>query len=118
MTVRLWRRVVTLAVAGVSAMALLGVTAAAAAAYTVTRLNGHVLSVGRGGVVQLQPHGSASVGAILGSIAVSALVIAVVTVVVLRMDRRSEPAKLAAVPDQPAGEVPPASSRDRERRAA
>ncbi len=119
MTSRMRRRVVTVVVAAFSAVALLATTAAVAAATVPTGfVGGHAMNVGRGGIFRVTPPSGWSTASILGGLAISAAVIALVAWVAIRSDNRSR-ARFALAPSgSSAGEIRPVRSEDHERKAA
>ena len=119
MTARMRRRMVTVFAAGFSTLALLATTAAVAAATVPTGfVGGHAMNVGRGGIFGVTPPSDWSAVSILGGLAISAAVIALVAWVAIRSDSRSR-ARLALAPsDSSAGEIRSARSEDHERKAA
>ena len=110
------RRIAAIAVAGLSALALLAVTAGPALA-AVTTVNGRLLYVGRGGVFRVPPAGAGSVASTLVAIGVSALAIAAVALIFIGLDRRSA-TRLAAVPTDAGAPQRSSASHDQERKAA
>jgi hypothetical protein len=125
MTAKIKRSVGAALMAGVSALVLLVNTAAALAAPTVL-VNGRLVEFGKSNAARLQSQSTAST---LGAVAVTVAVIAIVSALLLSLDRRAQ-RRVAAVPDQRAGDEWQAirdgqeaagsrsSEQDRERKAA
>ena len=114
---RMRRRIVAFAVATVSALTIVGTTAATASAL----VRGHAaaqMNFGRGGVFPVPPSSGLDVAALIGGLAVSVAVIALVTWVALRADDRSR-ARLSQAPSGSSADGSrPVSSEDHERKAA
>jgi hypothetical protein len=114
---RMQRRIVAFAVAAVSALTIVGVTAANASAL----VRGHAaaqMNFGRGGVFSVPPSSGVDAAAFIGGIAISAAIVALVAFVALRADSRSR-ARLALAPSGPSIDGSrPVSSEDQERKAA
>jgi hypothetical protein len=129
MTAKVWRRVAAGIAAGVSALALLAVTAAAALAAPTEAVNGRLVVLGSTGAVRFQPQNTLSTGGQVAMLATAAAIIVVVGGVALILDRQSR-SRSAAVPLQPAGDEwqainegqadtgRPSSEHDQERKAA
>ena len=119
MTFRMRRRIVTIVVAAFSAVALLATTAAVAAATVPTGfVGGHAMNVGRGGIFGVTPPSDWSAVSILGGLAITAAVVALVAWIAIRSDNRSRARLALAQSDSSAGENRPARSEDHERKAA
>ena len=114
---RMRRRIVAFAVAAVSALTIVGMTAATASAL----VRGHAaaqMNFSRGGVFSAPPSSSVDAAAFIGGIAISAAIAALVVFVALRADNRSR-ARLALAPSGPSIDGSrPVSSEDQERKAA
>jgi hypothetical protein len=114
---RMRRRIVAFAVAAVSALTIVGMTAATASAL----VRGHAaaqMNFGRGGVFPVPPSSGVDAAAFIGGIAISAAIAALVVFVALRADDRSR-ARLSLAPSGPTIDGSrPASTEDRERKAA
>lgn len=114
---RMRRRIVAFAVAAVSALTIVGTTAATASAL----VRGHAaaqMSLGRGGVFPVPPSSGVDVAALIGGLAISAAIIALVTWMVLRADNRSRAGLSLAQGGPSVDAVRPASTEDHERKAA
>lgn len=88
MRTRMRRRIVAFAVATMSALTIVGLTAAAASAL----VRGHAaaqMSFGRGGVFPVPPSSGVDAAALIGGIAISAAIIALFVYAALRADSRS-----------------------------
>ena len=118
MTSRMRRRLVAFAVAALSAMTLL-VTSAGVALATVPGglTDGQGMNVGRGGIFNVTPPTDWSALSILGGLAISAALIALIVWLGMRSDNRAR-TRLALAPASGAGETRPARTEDQERRAA
>jgi apolipoprotein N-acyltransferase len=114
---RMRRRIVAFAVAAVSALTIVGTTAATASAL----VRGHAaaqMNFGRGGVFSAPPSSGVDVAALIGGIAISAAIVALVVFVALRLDDRSR-ARPSLVSSGPSIEGSrPVSTEDHERKAA
>ena len=113
---RIRRRIVAFVIAAASALTIAGATAATASAL----VRGHAdaaMNFGRGGVFPSITPPAVSVVTVIGGVAVSAAVIALVTWVALRSDRRSR-AQLALASSGPSGESRQTGTPDQERKAA
>ena len=114
---RMRRRIVAFAVAAVSALTIVGTTAATASAL----VRGHAaaqMNFGRGGVFPVPPSSGVDVAALIGGLAISAAIIALVTWAALRADSRSR-ARLSLAPTGSSVEAGrPVSTEDQERKAA
>jgi hypothetical protein len=125
MTTKVKRSTAVALMTGVSALVLLVVNATAALAAPTMLVNGRLVEFGRSNAARLQSQGPANA---LGALAVSVAVVAVVSALLLSLDRRSQ-RRVAAVPDRRADEWKAISDRqesagtqsseqDRERKAA
>jgi hypothetical protein len=100
MTSQMKRGIAAALIAGVSALGLLAVNAAVALAAPTMLVNGRLVEFGRSNAARLQSQGPAN---LLGALAASVAVIAVVSALMLSLDRRTQ-RRMAAVPDQRADE--------------
>jgi len=119
MTSRMRRLPVAFAVTAVSAMTLL-VTSAGVALATVSGgpTDGQVMNIGRGGVFSVTPPPTDwSTLSILGGLAISAALMALVAWIGIRSDAKAH-ARLARAPAGGIGEARPARTEDQERKAA
>jgi hypothetical protein len=110
---RIRRRIVAFVIAAASALTIAGASAATASAL----VRGHaaaVMNFGRGGVF---PETTAPAVTVIGGLAISAAVIALVTWVALRSDRRSR-AQLALAASGRSGKSRQTGAPDHERKAA
>jgi hypothetical protein len=119
MTASMQRRIAAFAVAALSAAALLAAAAAAAVATVPGGLvDGQGTNIGRGGVFTVTPPTGWSTVSILGGLAISAALMALVAWLGIRSDRRAR-ARLALAPGGSlAGETRSARIEDQERRKA
>ena len=101
MTSRMRRRLVAFAVAAVSAMTLLVVSAGVALATVPGGLtDGQGMNVGRGGIFNVTPPTDWSTLSIIGGLAISAALIALIAWLGIRADRNAR-TRLALAPDEP-----------------
>ena len=114
---RMRRRMMAFAVAAVSALAILGTTAATASAL----VRGHAaaqMNFGRGGVFPVPSSSGFDTATFIGGVAISAAIVALVVFVALRADRRSR-ARLSLAPSGPSVDAGRSvSAEDHERKAA
>jgi hypothetical protein len=114
---RMRRRIVAFAIAAVSALTIVGTTAATASAL----VRGHAaatMNFGRGGTFPQVTPPAVSTAAVIGGLAMSVALIALVAWMALRSDRQAR-AQLALAPgDTSTGEARRAGSEDQERKAA
>jgi len=103
MTGKVWRRVIAGIAAGVAVLTLLAVNAAAALAAPTMLVNGRLMVLGSKGAVHFQPQNTGGTGATVGMLVAGAAIIVVVGGVAWMLDRQSR-SRLAAVPDQVAGD--------------
>jgi hypothetical protein len=102
-----------------STLALLATTAAVAAATVPTGfVGGHAMNVGRGGIFRVTPPSDWSTVSILGGLAITAAVIALVAWIAIRSDSQSRARPALAPSDSSSGETRPARTEDHERKAA
>jgi hypothetical protein len=111
------RRIVAFAVAAVSALTIVGMTAATASAL----VRGHAaaqMNFGRGGVFSVPPSSGFDAAAFIGGVVISAALAALVVFVALRADNRSR-ARLSLASSGPSVDGSrPAGAEDHERKAA
>ena len=118
MTSRMRRLLVAFAVTAVSAMTLLVTTAGVALATVSGGLtDGQGMNVGRGGVFNVAPPTDWTTLSILGGLAISAALMALVAWIGIRSDTKAR-ARLALAPGSGIGETLPARTEDQERKAA
>ena len=113
---RMRRRIAAFALAAVSALTIVGATAASASAL----VRGHAahMSLGRGGVFPVPSSSGVDIAALIGGLAISAAMIALVTWVALRADNGSR-VRLAVAPGGTSVDGGrPVSTEDHERKAA
>jgi hypothetical protein len=103
MTTKVRRRVVAMIVAGVAALTLLAVNAAAALAAPTMLVNGRLMVLGSNGAVHFQPQNTSGTGSTVGMLIAGVAIIVIVGGLALILDRQSR-SRLAAVPDQAAGD--------------
>ena len=114
---RMRRRIVAIVAAAVSALAIVGTTAATASAM----VRGHAaaqMNFGRGGVFPVLPSSGLNVASLIGGLAISAAVIGLIAWLALRSDRGSRAQLALATGDSSADESRSVSPGDRERKAA
>jgi hypothetical protein len=119
MTASMRRRIVALAVAAFSAVMVLATTAAVAAATVPSGLvDGQGINVGRGGIFRVAPPTDWSTAAILGGLAISVALVALVAGLGIRSDSRSRAGLALAPSGSSGGEIRPVRTEDHERKAA
>ena len=113
------RRLVALGVAAFSALTVLAVTAAAAVATVPSGLvDGQGMNIGRGGIFRVTPPTDWSTAAILGGLAISVVVVALVAWLGIRSDSRSRAVPALAASESSLGAARPVHTEEHERKAA
>ncbi len=100
MTAKVWRRTAALVAVGVSALALLAITASEALGAPTMAVNGKLMELGANGAFRFQPP-STSTASTVGLLASAAAIIVVVGGITWILDRQSR-SRLAAVRSRPA----------------